>query len=152
MKKTIITIISTALITSSIFALGMEINPEKEVAAESPVKTTESISETQMKLYNYYPLLMETTFIDTETNMTEMICQYGHVWEFETEDECVGDLYTFIMCDNGTEEVEDDYPAGTITDYATESMIDMETVVDYEVTETGIMFNFADGTGYYFEK
>lgn len=30
--------------------------------------------------------------------------------------------------------------------------IDMNAVVSYDVTETGIMFYFEDGTGYYLDK
>ena len=156
MKKTIITIISTALITSSIFALGMELNPAKEVAAESPVIETKPITETQFE-QGYYPLLMVVTEVDTETDIITAEDGNGFEWEFVCDDAYVNDLYSCIMCDNGTEEIDDDEIvrmrySGQVMLYATESMIDMENVTGYEKTETGIMLNFADGTGYYFEK
>lgn len=156
MKKTLVTILSTALITASIFALGMELNPAKEVAAESPVIETKPITETQFE-QGYYPLVMVVTEVDTETYVITAEDGNGFEWEFVCDDAYVDDLYSCIMCDNGTEEIEDDEIvrmrySGQAIDYATESIIDMNSVTGYETTETGIMFNFADGTGYYFEK
>ena len=32
------------------------------------------------------------------------------------------------------------------------NIIDMSEVVDYQATETGLLLEFSDGTGYYWEK
>lgn len=69
MKKTIITIISATLITSSIFALGMELNPAKEVATEIPVETTASVVETE-------------SMIDMETVVDYEVTETGIMFNF----------------------------------------------------------------------
>ena len=124
--------------------------PKTEVRTE-----TESTHETEFEP-SYYPLLMQVTEIETETDIITAIDPYGSCWKFISDDAFIGDLYSCIMCDNGTEEVEDHEIvkmrfSGNISDYASENMIDMNSVVSYEETETGILFNFDDGSGYYLE-
>lgn len=43
--------------------------------------------------------------------------------------------------------------SATLLTYAKEPCyVDMNAVVSYDVTETGILLHFEDGTGYYLEK
>lgn len=100
----------------------------------------------------YYPLLMQAVEIKTETNIVTCMDRHGNLWEFESDDAFVGDLYTCIMTDNGTDEEEDDEIvtirfAGEVCEYPAS-----EIITGYNETETGILLHYENGTGYYIEK
>ena len=109
--------------------------------------TAKTQTETEFEP-SYYPLLMQVT--DIKNGIVTAEDSYGTLWSFTKENANVNELYSCIMYDNGTEEVEDDEIikmrfSGEIFDYISES------IVDYNATETGILFNFDDGSGYYLE-
>ena len=111
-------------------------------STEMKAETTESEFEP-----SYYPLLMQVTEIDDGIVTAED--SYGTLWSFTMENADINELYSCIMCDNGTEEVEDDTIikmrySGQALDFVTE-------VESCDTTETGVMFNFTNGTGYYIE-
>lgn len=113
-------------------------------ANETETKTEETEFYPQ-----YYPLLMQVTEIEESTGYAYATDNYGSEWAFDREDACMYDLYSCIMNDNGTEEIEDDYIVkmryvGHPLDFVTE-------VTSCDTTETGTMINFSDGTGYYIE-
>lgn len=115
----------------------------REIAEAEPTETEFEPS--------YYPLLMQVTEIETETDLITAVDSYGSSWQFISDDTQIGELYSCIMYDNGTEEVEDDEivkmrASGNVLDYATES------VVGYDVTESGVLLHFENGTGYYLEN
>ena len=105
----------------------------------------------------YYPLLMQAVEIETESNIVTCMDREGILWKFTSDDAFVGDLYTCIMTDNGTPlEVKDDEIvtvrfAGEITEYSSENIVNMDNVVEFDTTETGLYLHFEDGTGYYVE-
>ena len=61
-----------------------------------------------------------------------------------------------MVCDNGTEETEDDTIeqakySGDAFFYELKSKTDYGNIISYSATESGIMLNMSDGTGYYIE-
>lgn len=121
-----------------------------EKLVPSEIRTLGIQSETEI----YYPLLMVATEVNAE-NIVTAEDREGNLWEFESDDAFTGDLYMCIMTDNGTpEDITDDEIvtlryAGDIFNYATESVIDMENVVGYEATETGLYLQFEDENYYW---
>lgn len=84
----------------------------------------------------------------------------GEIWVFYgCEDWQKGDICSLLMDDKGTELIYDDeilkpIYSGTLSNYITSEsdVVDMTEVTGYEVTETGLLLHFEDGTGYYLEK
>lgn len=74
--------------------------------------------------------------VETEGNSVTIQDEQGLKWEYEENDEIptLGTILDVHMCTNGTD--------GTFND---------DTVVSYEVTKTGMLLSFTDGTGYYYD-
>lgn len=69
--------------------------------------STPNATETEMQFEpSYYPLLMQVT--EVNNNIVTSVDSYGSLWVFKRENANVNELYSCVMYDNGTEEIEDD--------------------------------------------
>ena len=138
--KIIPTIIITTVITSMLTTAMMYIlNPPKK----NPT--------------NYYALTTTVTALETETDTVVVEDANGNEWAFYgIEDWRLGDICSMLMDTNGTETIYDDIIisqkySGTTDNYISESMVDMDKVVYWEVTEDALELYYTDGTSYLWE-
>lgn len=140
-KIIIATTIITSLLTTSVMYV---INPPKQ-----PMETPD--------LSNYYALTATVTALETETDTVVVEDANGNEWAFYgIEDWKPRDICSMLMNTNGTETVYDDIIVstkynGTTDSYVTDTMVDMNKVVYWEVTEDVLELYYADGTSYLWE-
>ena len=112
------------------------------------------------KTSKIYPTTGVVTEISYEEDSVTLTDATGETWMFYgCEDWQKGDICSLLMDDKGTELIYDDeilkpIYSGVISDYITSEsdVVDMSKVTGYEVTETGLLLHFEDGTGYYLER
>ena len=107
MKKNLIALTINCIIIACILCFN---KPTESKAIETETKVTTETAEiktTEPEFDpSYYPLLMQITEIDD--GIITAIDTYGTSWSFTGTNAKVGDMYSCIMCDKGTEFVEDD--------------------------------------------
>lgn len=100
-----------------------------------------------------YPLTTVVTEVNRISDTVTCLDTNGHEWKFEgCEDWAENDICTLLMESNSTKMIYDDSIIQTRYQGSVESYLDMETVTDYDASETGLMMYTADGSGYYWER
>lgn len=100
-----------------------------------------------------YPLPTVVTEIDRSVDKVICTDYNGYEWSFYgAEDWQVNDICTLLMDSRKTEKIYDDRIIKTRYSGSVESMVDMETVTDFQVNDGSLYLYLADGTGYYWER
>lgn len=100
-----------------------------------------------------YPLPTVVTEIDRSVDKVICTDYNGYEWSFYgTEDWEVNDICTLLMDSRKTEKIYDDRIVQTRYSGSVESMVDMESVTDFQANDGSLYLYLADGSGYYWEK
>ena len=125
---------------------------KKIIASLSLAALATSPAESPGLVKNYYPETMIVSNLDYESDLVTLTDANENTWTFTgCEDWMIGDFADLIMDDMGTENIYDDEIISIRYSGFYDTKI-FEAVVGWETSNTGILLNFADGTGYYIEK